>query len=85
MNSRGRGVMSSPRCAGLPAKLNPEWCRFRTGGVCLVGEVRAEADGVPPRDMGENSDTGPSYIPLGTGLRTASLCGGWMERRRERE
>ena len=33
--------------------------------------MRAEAEGVPPRDM-ENSDTGPSYIPLGTALRTAS-------------
>lgn len=36
-----------------------------------MGDVRAEAEGVPPRDM-ENSDTGPSYIPLGTALRTAS-------------
>lgn len=36
-----------------------------------MGEVRAEAEGVPPRDR-ENSDTGPSYIPLGTALRTAS-------------
>lgn len=33
--------------------------------------MRAEAEGVPPRDM-ENSDTGPSYIPLGTALSTAS-------------
>lgn len=61
--------LSSPHGAGLPARLNPDWCRFLTG--CLVGEVRAEAEGVPPRDM-ENSDTGPSYIPLGTALRTAS-------------
>lgn len=52
-----------------PARLKPDWCRFRTG--CLVGEVRAEAEGVPPRDS-ENSDTGPSYIPRGTALRTAS-------------
>lgn len=37
----------------------------------MVGEVRAEAEGVPPRDR-ENSDTGPSYIPLGTALSTAS-------------
>lgn len=60
----------SPQAAGLPARENPDWwCRFLTG--CLVGEVRAEAEGVPPRDM-ENSDTGPSYIPLGTALRTAS-------------
>lgn len=36
-----------------------------------MGEVRAEAEGVPPRDR-ENSDTGPSYIPLGTALSTAS-------------
>lgn len=57
------------RGPGLPARLNPDWCRFLTG--CLVGEVRAEAEGVPPRDR-ENSDTGPSYIPLGTALRTAS-------------
>ncbi|PWA23124.1 hypothetical protein CCH79_00002456 [Gambusia affinis] len=58
-------------CVGmaLPARLNPDWCRFLTG--CLVGEVRAEAEGVPPRDM-ENSDTGPSYIPLGTAFSTAS-------------
>lgn len=35
--------------------------------------MRAEAEGVPPRDR-ENSDTGPSYIPLGTALSTAS-CG----------
>lgn len=61
--------MGSPHGAGLPARLNPDWCRFLTG--CLVGEVRAEAEGVPPRDI-ENSDTGPSYIPLGTALRTAS-------------
>lgn len=53
----------------VPARLNPDWCRFLTG--CLVGEVRAEADGVPPRDM-EYSDTGPSYIPLGTAFNTAS-------------
>lgn len=33
--------------------------------------MRAEAEGVPPRDM-ENSDTGPSYIPLGTAFSTAS-------------
>lgn len=33
--------------------------------------MRAEAEGVPPRDM-ENSDTGPSYIPLGTAFNTAS-------------
>lgn len=33
--------------------------------------MRAEAEGVPPRDR-ENSDTGPSYIPLGTALSTAS-------------
>lgn len=63
--------LGSPHGAGLPAKLNPDWCRFLTG--CLVGEVRAEAEGVPPRDM-ENSDTGPSYIPLGTAFSTAS-CG----------
>lgn len=61
--------MGSPHGAGLPARLNPDWCRFLTG--CLVGEVRAEAEGVPPRDM-ENSETGPSYIPLGTALRTAN-------------
>lgn len=61
--------LGSPHGAGLPARLNPDWCRFLTG--CLVGEVRAEAEGVPPRDR-ENSDTGPSYIPLGTALRTAS-------------
>lgn len=61
--------LGSPGATGLPAKLNPDWCRFLTG--CLVGEVRAEAEGVPPRDM-ENSDTGPSYIPLGTALRTAN-------------
>lgn len=61
--------MVSPHGAGLPARLNPDWCRFLTG--CLVGEVRAEAEGVPPRDM-ENSETGPSYIPLGTALRTAN-------------
>lgn len=64
--------LGSPHCAGLPARLNPDWCRFLTG--CLVGEVRAEAEGVPPRDK-ENSDTGPSYIPLGTALRTASWTG----------
>ena len=69
--------LGSPRNAGLPARLNPEWCRFLTGG--LVGEVRAEADGVPPRDMGENSDTGPSYRPRGTARNTAS----WGERERE--
>lgn len=62
-------ALCSPHSAGLPARLNPDWCRFLTG--CLVGDVRAEADGVPPRDM-ENSDTGPSYIPRGTALRTAS-------------
>lgn len=61
--------LGSPHGAGLPARLNPDWCRFLTG--CLVGDVRAEAEGVPPRDM-ENSDTGPSYIPLGTALKTAS-------------
>lgn len=61
--------LCSPHVAGLPARLNPDWCRFLTG--CLVGEVRAEAEGVPPRDR-ENSDTGPSYIPLGTAFSTAS-------------
>lgn len=46
-----------------------------------MGEVRAEAEGVPPRDM-ENSDTGPSYIPLGTALRTASYRTNKRERGR---
>lgn len=73
--SQGGGWLAktkdSPCCAGLPAKLKPEWCRFRMG-VCLVGEVRAEEAGVAPRDMGEKSATGPSYMPLGTALITAS-------------
>lgn len=53
--------------------------------------MRAEAEGVPPRDM-ENSDTGPSYIPLGTALRTASYGtynksrdGGGGERRQQKK
>ena len=62
----------SPCCiTWLLAKLKPEWCRFRTG-ICLVGEVRAEEAGVAPRDMGVNSATGPSYMPLGTARITAS-------------
>ncbi len=51
--------------------MKPEWWRFLAG--VLVGEVRAEADGVPPLDMGKNSDTGPSYMPLGTAFRMASF------------
>lgn len=54
---------------GLPDSVKPDWWRFLTG--TLVGEVRAEADGVPPLDMGENSDTGPSYMPLGTAFSVA--------------
>ncbi len=56
---------------GLPVSVKPEWWRFLAGA--LVGEVRAEADGVPPLDMGKNSDTGPSYMPLGTAFRMASF------------
>lgn len=56
---------------GLPDSVKPDWWRFLTG--TLVGEVRAEAEGVPPLDMGKNSDTGPSYMPLGTAFRMASF------------
>ena len=38
----------------------------------LVGELRVEAEGVPPLDMGVNSETGPSYMPRGTALNTAN-------------
>ncbi len=55
----------------LPDSVKPEWWRFLAG--VLLGEVRAEADGVPPLDMGKNSDTGPSYMPLGTAFRMASF------------
>lgn len=82
----------------LPDSVNPDWWRFLTG--TLVGEVRAEADGVPPLDMGENSDTGPSYMPLGTAFsvaiyegnknKTLQFCTGlcsiqFIEKQRERQ
>lgn len=66
---RPAGLIGMSSGVGGPDRVNPDWCRFLTG--CLVGEVRAEAEGVPPRDR-EYSETGPSYIPLGTAFRTAS-------------
>lgn len=57
----------------VPDKLNPDWCRFRTGGACcFAGEVLAEDAGVTVFGVTETSQTGPSYRPRGTPLSSAS-------------
>lgn len=57
----------------IPDKLNPDWCRFRTGGACcLAGDVLAEEAGVTVLGVTDTSHTGPSYRPRGTPLSSAS-------------
>lgn len=57
----------------VPDKLNPDWCRFRTGGACcLAGDVLAEEAGVTVLGVTDTSHTGPSYRPRGTPLSSAS-------------
>lgn len=53
-----RGMLSSI-CA--PDKLNPDWCRFLTGGACcLAGDVLADDAGVTVFGVTDTSQTGPS-------------------------
>lgn len=45
----------------IPDKLNPDWCRFRTGGACcLAGDVLADEAGVTVLGVTDTSQTGPS-------------------------
>lgn len=60
-------------CLHWPDRLNPDWCRLRTGWLgCLAGEVLAEEAGVMVFGVTDTSQTGPSYSPLGTPLSSAS-------------
>lgn len=57
----------------IPDKLNPDWCRFRTGGACcFAGDVLADEAGVTVLGVTDTSHTGPSYRPRGTPLSSAS-------------
>lgn len=60
-------------CPDSPDRLNPDWCRFLTGGLGRVGEPRVEPAGVPALGVVVRSNTGPSYMPLGTACRSA-IC-----------
>lgn len=57
----------------LPDRLNPDWWRFLTGGVCRVGDPRVDPAGVPPLGVAVRSNTGPSYMPRGTACISA-IC-----------
>jgi len=60
-------VLTQPsRHKRSPDRLNPDWWRFLTGGVCRVGEPLVDPTGVPPLGVVVRSNTGPSYMPRGT-------------------
>ena len=70
---QGPAEAGSDPAITIPDKLNPDWCRFRTGGACcLAGDVLAEEAGVTVLGVTDTSHTGPSYRPRGTPLSSAS-------------
>ena len=70
---QGPAEAGSDPAIAIPDKLNPDWCRFRTGGACcLAGDVLAEEAGVTVLGVTDTSHTGPSYRPRGTPLSSAS-------------
>ena len=72
-NSPAPADRGPPQTIIVPDKLNPDWCRFRTGGACcLAGDVLADEAGVTVLGVTDTSHTGPSYRPRGTPLSSAS-------------